>query len=606
MELSNELISQFAKAVAKQPPTDTETTLYGTVVIGDTTYVRLDGSDLLTPVQTTTDVQNDERVTVMIKDHNAIITGNTSSPSARTDDVKDLKGEVVRVYSLVADKVSTEELDAQIGRIDYLVSDNVVIKDKLTASEAAIDTITADNVTIHQRLTVTEADIKVLDAEKVSADFVDATYAKIVDLEATDAYVHNLEVDYGDFKNLTTGNFTAVNANIANLEATKLSATDADLKYANIDFSNIGKAAIEEFFSKSGMIQDLVVGDGVITGELVGVTIKGDLIEGGTVIADKLVVKGENGLYYKLNVDGESVETEQTEHNSLNGSVITAKSITASKISVNDLVAFDATIGGFKITDNSLYSGIKESVHNTTRGLYMDDDGQLSFGDTSNFLKYYKDENGDYSLEISAKSITMVSRGGTVDDALDNIQESADEAQATANTTEARLVTAETMIKQLNDVIAMLVTDENGTSLMTQTSDGWTFNIGSISNAIANTANTVGSMSNALGGMSNNVANMNNLVDDLGRKTAYITLTTDDNGNPCIELGKEGDEFRVRITNIAVDFMAGTSKIAYVSNNALYIKRAIIKEELQIGEDSGFVWKRRANGNLGLRWIGGS
>ena len=80
---------------------------------------------------------------------------------------------------------------------------------------------------------------------------------------------------------------------------------------------------------------------------MVGVTIKGDLIEGNTIKADKLVVKGSDGLYYKLNVSAETVETEQTDQNSLNGSIITAKSITATKISVEDLVAFDATIGGF-------------------------------------------------------------------------------------------------------------------------------------------------------------------------------------------------------------------------------------------------------------------
>ena len=63
-----------------------------------------------------------------------------------------------------------------------------------------------------------------------------------------------------------------------------------------------------------------------------------------------MVVKGSDGLYYKLNTDGSTVESEQTEYNSLNGSVITAKSITATKISVDDLVAFGATIGGFNIT----------------------------------------------------------------------------------------------------------------------------------------------------------------------------------------------------------------------------------------------------------------
>jgi hypothetical protein len=68
----------------------------------------------------------------------------------------------------------------------------------------------------------------------------------------------------------------------------EFSAEDAELKYANIDFSNIGEAAIEKLFSDSGIIGDLVMSDGKVTGTLVGVTIKGDLIEAGTVKADNL------------------------------------------------------------------------------------------------------------------------------------------------------------------------------------------------------------------------------------------------------------------------------------------------------------------------------
>ena len=148
-----------------------------------------------------------------------------------------------------------------------------------------------------------------------------------------------------------------------------MSVDAANIKYANIDFTNIGKAAMEYFYAQSGLIKDVTVGDQTITGELVGVTIKGDLIEGNTIVADKLVIKGDDGLYYKLNTDGATVEKEQTDYNSLNGQVIQAKSVTAEKISVNDLVAFDATIAGFSITDSALYSGAKASATNGTRGI---------------------------------------------------------------------------------------------------------------------------------------------------------------------------------------------------------------------------------------------
>ena len=138
---------------------------------------------------------------------------------------------------------------------------------------------------------------------------------------------------------------------------------------------------------------------------MVGVTIVGDLIEGGTVKAEKLVVRGKDGLFYKLNTDGVSITAEQTNENSLHGSIITAKSIVASQISVSDLVAFGATIGGFHISDSSIYSGGKNAVDSPEKGIYLDSEGQLVVGDGTNYFKYYKDkndENGDYILDISS------------------------------------------------------------------------------------------------------------------------------------------------------------------------------------------------------------
>lgn len=217
----------------------------------------------------------------------------------------------------------------------------------------------------------------------------------------------NLKSDVADFKETTTDKLKSNDAEIENLKADKISAKDADLRYANIDFSNIGQAAMEYFYAKSGLIKDVVVGNETITGELVGVTIRGDLIEGNTIVADKLVIKGNDGLYYKLNTNGVTTEAEQTDYNSLNGQIIRAKSVTAEKISVEDLVAFGATIGGMHISEDSLYSGVKDSVDNTTRGFYFGKDGQVAFGDSNNYLKYYKDSDGKYKLAISTESFEI-------------------------------------------------------------------------------------------------------------------------------------------------------------------------------------------------------
>ena len=192
-----------------------------------------------------------------------------------------------------------------------------------------------------------------------------------------------------------------------------------------------------------------------------------------------------------------------------------------------------------------------------------------------------------------------------VSEEVQNAQTSADEANATANSNESRVTVAESTIQQLSDAISTLVVDENGSSMMTQTSDGWRFDMGSINSQLNNTQDKLNEMSGELTQVDETINNLNDLASDLSEKTAYISMTTDDNGDPCIELGNSTNDFKVRITNTSIDFMGEGTRIAYLNNNSLYIEKAIIKNELQIGEGEGFIWKTRSNGHMGLRWYGG-
>ena len=437
MALSHELISQFAKIVKYDKKQSAESTVYGTVVTdgNGNKYVKLDGSDQLTPLtdnerpsadSTTASVNDGERVSVLIKNHTATITGNVSSPSVRSDDFKNLDDQVTDIKKF--DIVIAERVQANEGYIKKLQTDKADVGD-LTAANAKITELETKKASVEE-LNAAKAEITDLKATKLDTEVANATYATIENLDATNANLENLDATYGQFQELATNKFAAVDADIKKLDTEKLSATTADAKYATIDFSNIGMAAIQKLFTDSGIIGDLVVSEGHITGKLVGVTIIGDLIEGGTVKADKLVVLGEDGLYYKLNTNGVTTTAEQTEYNSLNGSVITAKSITAEKVKVDDLVAFDATIGGFNITNSSIYSGAKESVTNTTRGIYLDKNGQISFGDADNYIRYYKASDGTYKLEISADSISIKSGGSgestSLDAAIEDIKSDVD------------------------------------------------------------------------------------------------------------------------------------------------------------------------------------
>ena len=431
MSLSSDLISQFAKITKDDTQTKKDSMVYGTIVeYNGSKWARLDGSDLLTPIESTTNINDGDRVTIEINNHTATVTGNISDPSATNKNVSDVKEDVSNQITefeiVIADKVDVEQLNAANARIEELRADDVTIKGTLTANQASISSLEAKNVTITETLTANKATIESLQANKLDANIADIKYATIGDLDATNIKVNNLEGTYGQFEVLTANKFNALDATIRDLDVNKLSADEAEIKYANIDFTNIGKAAMEYLYTESGLIKDVIVGDGTITGELVGVTIRGDLIEGGTVVADKLVILGEDGLYYKLNSTVNGITSEQLSsdkyQSGLHGDVIIANTITAEKIRVDDLVAFHASIGGFKIGTNSIYSGVKSSVDNTTRGVYFGSDAQVVIGDSSQYIKYYKDETGNYAVDIRAKNITLGASGKDLETSLEEIQ----------------------------------------------------------------------------------------------------------------------------------------------------------------------------------------
>lgn len=461
MELPKKLINEFAKVTNDTEKPENDTTVYGVISKnGDSTYVQLDGSDLLTPVSTTTDTQDGDRVTVLIKNHTAIVTGNMTSPAARTDDVKDM------------DKKFTDE--------------NTLITGKIVAAEG---------------------DIANLKTDKLSANEAEITYATIVNLNAAEAKID------------------------------KLAAIDFDAKYANIDFANVGEAAMEHLYSKSGLIENVTISDGTITGNLVGVTIKGDLIEGNTVVADKLVIKGTDGLYYKLNTDGMKIEAQQTDYNSLNGSIITAKSITATKISVDDLVAFDATIGGFNITSDALYSGVKESINNTTRGIYLGKDGQLAIGDSNNFLKYYKTTSGAYKLELSLGGDDITT---SVNDAINTANGAANAANNAANAANNAANTANDALDTANGALNAV-----GDAAKTAT------------NFLSYDSSNGLQLGNKSGGSWNGyrtqiTSNKFNILDSSGNAVASY-------GSNLIELGKNS-------TNSEVSFCNNKGSVSYISD----------------------------------------
>ena len=608
MALSNEIVSQFAKLTNGNKETEKEDILYGTVVISDgKKYVRLDGSNMDTPISSTTKIKANDRVMVMIKDHAAIVTGNITSPSADQESVDDLNdktdninNQVTKFGIIVSYKISTEDITSLNATFEAMKA--------ISGKFSELDAVTAEIETLQAKIASAEYldanDISAINAEieNIQANFGSFTGVTTEDLNAFNAEITNLTARVGNFTYVSTEVLNAMKATIRDLDTKKLSAEQADLKYANIDFSNIGEAAIEKVFADSGIIKDLVVSGGKITGELVGVTIKGDLIEGNTIKADKLVVKGSDGIYYKLNFEGGTFsEGEEVPTNGLHGSVIVADSITAEKISVDDLVAVGATIGGFHITNNSLYSGVKDTVNNTTRGIYLDNGGQIAFGDSNSYIKYYQDQNGDYKLEISAGSILIGSSGKNVETIVDDAQSTADAAKATADDAQTTALRAESSIPQTANAVVIEalsgyvpfenVENEDGT-----VTEGYNSKIAALEARIKATE----------GRVTTEVTNRTIANQGLQSQIEEITnrMVFDDNGLTFknITNGTESP-YKINIDNDELKFLNGNEAVqTFDAYGNSVIPNLKVLTTLNL---FGYVFSKDASGNLNLDYVGG-
>ncbi|MCD8382917.1 MAG: hypothetical protein LUC30_08400 [Clostridiales bacterium] len=175
-------------------------------------------------------------------------------------------------------------------------------------------------------------------------------------------------------------------------------------------------ASFQNLFADKAYLQDLLVRGGIVTDTLsgveinatrylTGVTIVGDVIQAGTLTADKLILTGADGLFYEINATAGGLTaaelTEEQYQTAIDGSVLVANSVTADRINVTDLFAQDitatgtitgatikgatgdfsgsitcgdGTIGGFTVGQNAIYRGLASgSPEEDGAGIYLGD-----------------------------------------------------------------------------------------------------------------------------------------------------------------------------------------------------------------------------------------
>lgn len=167
MDLSNNLVSQFVKITndREKYTQQQQSKLFGTTVIyDDKQYVQIDGSDILTPADSTVHIKDGERVTVTINNHTAIIDGNVTDISASNEELGVVKGTMLEIQNeFVQFKVDTEgmlleirnETDTKLAKFKVdvegmFVSFEDTVDKKLAKIEMDVDkiemSVTADGI----------------------------------------------------------------------------------------------------------------------------------------------------------------------------------------------------------------------------------------------------------------------------------------------------------------------------------------------------------------------------------------------------------------------------------------------------------------------------
>ena len=366
MELSSFLLKEFAKITndTSESPSKDASQVYGTIVIqGGNTYVKLDGSELLTPVSLAMNARHGHRVIVSVKNHTATIVGNISYPADNVQSGITIPGDVID--------------GATLNNIPYAAVDDAFITD-LTAQEVFTTTLKA-----------TSAELGYVTADEIDAKLGDFGYLKSDELEAEIADLGYVTADEIDAK---MGDFGYLKSDELEAEVAELGYLTAD--FANIDFASIKTENVSLLLAETGLVDRATIVEGHVTKLLDTVELNANSITVGTLKAERILLNGdEGGVLYALNNLG---ELESTNIDTLDGYVLTnntitadkivAKSITSNEIDVEDLFAQEIVASG-SITGATLYGAEVYSAYGQIGGFTIDKDILISSSETDGVLK---------------------------------------------------------------------------------------------------------------------------------------------------------------------------------------------------------------------------
>ena len=363
MSIDRSILSEFIKATNDNKETK-QTQLYGTVVTqGNSKCVKIDGSEIVTPVRSITDIKDDERVMVSIKDHMATVTGNMTNPSVGNDRVESAEGKIDRFDHLFAGNITTENIAAGSITADKILAGSITT-DKLMAESIIADKIAANAIeSKHIKAdTIESSHIKAdtIESSHIKANTIESDHIQSNTINSNHINSNTINSDHivaGSItsENIATGTITAGSGIIAEgaIGSAQISSLDvAKLESGTIDTSKIYIAGADGHLQLKGNRLQVFDGFGDRAVERVSV---GD-------------VNGD-GSKFGLRVRGVDGETILLDENGVTSEGITDGSITNNKISD------DANIDGAKLNINSVVSKINEDGTETIQGTKIEVDG---------------------------------------------------------------------------------------------------------------------------------------------------------------------------------------------------------------------------------------
>ena len=140
MDLSKQLVKDFVEVTGDSKRTDT--TVYGTIVENNGAMcVRIDGSDEITPIVSTTTVKEGDRVTVHIRNHQTVVTGNTTNPSIGINEENGLRSAIEKSINSIRLEVADDinGLNSRLDITDTSITTIVKKQDKFSEFQQTVE-----------------------------------------------------------------------------------------------------------------------------------------------------------------------------------------------------------------------------------------------------------------------------------------------------------------------------------------------------------------------------------------------------------------------------------------------------------------------------------